>query len=97
EFDLGAASPPNTDDGTRPLFRSFLPSTSPSRTFPSLQYILNNANVPPSSFTARDNRAAGGGTANAANQVSVVSTAGPFAVTQPNTAISWGGGVNQTV
>ena len=47
EFDLGAAAPPHSDDGTRPLFRSFLPTASTARTFPSLQYILNNANVPP--------------------------------------------------
>ncbi|MDW8218487.1 MAG: M12 family metallo-peptidase [Acidobacteriota bacterium] len=32
---------------TRPLFRSFPPTTSPTRIFPSLQFILNNANVPP--------------------------------------------------
>ena len=121
EFDLGNASPPNSDDGTRPLFRSFPPSNSPSRTFPSLQYILNNANVPPSGyacgsstcftgqvlpsttrtmnfrFTARDNRASGGGSANAGLQINVVSTAGPFAVTQPNTSVSWAGGASQTV
>lgn len=121
EFDLGAASPPNTDDGTRPIVRSFIPAASTARTFPKLQYILNNANVPPTSyscgsntcltgellpsttrtmnfrFTARDNRAAGGGTANAPMQLSVVSTAGPFAVTQPNTAVSWSGGSSQTV
>ena len=51
EFDLGAASPPETDDGTRPILRPFKPTTSPSRTFPSLTYILNNANVPPATFT----------------------------------------------
>ncbi len=50
EFDLGTASPPNADDGTRPIFRSYSPSTSPTRTFPSLAYILNNANVPPSTY-----------------------------------------------
>ncbi len=32
---------------TRPIFRSFPTSSSPSRTFPSLTYILNNANDPP--------------------------------------------------
>ncbi|MBC7912239.1 MAG: carboxypeptidase regulatory-like domain-containing protein [Pyrinomonadaceae bacterium] len=47
QYDLGAAGPPNTDNGARPIFRSYSPTTSPSRTFPSLQYILNNANVPP--------------------------------------------------
>ena len=51
EFDIGAASPPEADDGTRPIFRPYKPTTSPSRTFPSLTYILNNANVPPATFT----------------------------------------------
>ena len=54
QYDLGAAATtlPNTDaDGTpRPLFRNYLPTTSGTRTFPSLQYILNNANVPPASY-----------------------------------------------
>jgi hypothetical protein len=34
QFDLGAASPPNTDNGNRPIFRVFDPVTDPSRTFP---------------------------------------------------------------
>ena len=32
---------------TRPIFRPFAPTPNPARTFPSLTYILNNANVPP--------------------------------------------------
>jgi hypothetical protein len=49
EFDLGAAGPPNTDNGNRPIFRTYDPDTDPgpSRTFPQLQYILNWDNVPP--------------------------------------------------
>lgn len=54
----GFASDPNNDPITYsweqldagtglPIFRSYLPSTSSSRTFPSLPFILNNANVPP--------------------------------------------------
>lgn len=44
-----ATTTPNSDaDGTpRPLFRNYLPTTSPTRNFPSLTYIRNNANVPP--------------------------------------------------
>ena len=51
EYDLGAATTavPNTDaDGSpRPIFRPYSPTVGGTRTFPSLQYILNNANVPP--------------------------------------------------
>jgi hypothetical protein len=50
EYDLGAASPPNNDEGNRPLFRSYKGTTNPSRTFPSLQYILNNSNTPPDTY-----------------------------------------------
>ncbi len=54
EFDLGSSttSVPNSDlTGAIPIFRSYSPSASGSRTFPSLQYILNNSNVPPSTFS----------------------------------------------
>ncbi len=64
EFDLppaNGASGPNgmpantydvdTDGVLRPLFRVYAPTTNPARTFPSLPYILNNANVPPLTFT----------------------------------------------
>ena len=32
QYNLGTASPPNTDDGTRPIFRSFAITSSPART-----------------------------------------------------------------
>ena len=53
QADLGPAPKDvNTpDDGKNPLFRSFAPTLSPSRTFPSFPYILNNANVPPVTYT----------------------------------------------
>ena len=48
----GYPNPPYDDSGdtaasTRPIFRPFPIQASPSRTFPSLTYILNNANNPP--------------------------------------------------
>jgi hypothetical protein len=53
QYDLGATATavPNSDiNGAIPIFRSYLPTTSGSRTFPSSQYILANASVPPSTF-----------------------------------------------
>jgi Metallo-peptidase family M12 len=106
EFDLGSAAPPNTDvSAVRPIFRSFVPSAEPSRTFPRLADILANVETLGESLptrdrtmtfrlTARDNR---GGVNWAATTVRVVTTAGPFTVTQPNTAVTWAGGSTQTV
>jgi uncharacterized protein (TIGR03437 family) len=126
EFDAGGANygnPPFTDAGdpsstTRPIFRPYAPANSPTRFFPSLTYILNNANVPPLTreensyevFTGeslpqvartlnfkvivRDQR---GGVADDTVALTVVSGAGPFAVTAPNTNVSWAGGSSQTV
>jgi hypothetical protein len=44
-----ATTIPNSDaDGiARPIFRPYLPNTNGVRYFPSLQYILSNANIPP--------------------------------------------------
>lgn len=51
EFDTGtiAANAGVLNDAATsgPLFRSFIPTTNPSRTFPSLRYILNNTNLVP--------------------------------------------------
>lgn len=39
------------NNGTAPLFRSFNASTSPTRVFPSIRYILDNANVAPATIS----------------------------------------------
>lgn len=65
EYDLdvgltgnGTIAVPNSDaDGVaRPIFRSYLPSANGTRLFPSLAYILNNANVPPATYIGADSQ-----------------------------------------
>lgn len=95
QMDLGtASSSPATmvDDGTRPIFRSFAPSTSSTPTFPMLADLLNNTSTIGESLpvtnrtlnfrlTARD-RLGGVDAANVA--VAVTTAAGPFTLTAPN-------------
>ncbi|HXT19880.1 MAG TPA: zinc-dependent metalloprotease family protein [Thermoanaerobaculia bacterium] len=113
EFDLpvGALGPaPPNDDVTavRPIFRSFVPLAVPSRTFPGWSDVLANVATLGESMstrdrtmtfrmTVRDNRAAGGGVNYASTTVTVNATAGPFVVTQPDTAVTWPGLSTQTV
>jgi subtilisin-like proprotein convertase family protein len=108
EFDLGTAAPPNTDDGSRPIFRSFKAAGNPYRTFPKLSDVLSGTStfgesLPTTSrtmtfrVTARDGKAGGGGVAYDSMQLTTTAAAGPFVVTQPNTALSWTGNSTRTV
>jgi hypothetical protein len=112
EWDLGAAGSPTAPTGTAPWFRSWPSTTSPERTFPRLSDLVNNTvaigeNLPNISsnltrtfrLTARDNKVAtsAGGVGNASISFTVTSSAGPFAVTAPNTAVSWTGNTSQNV
>jgi hypothetical protein len=107
EADLGPAGHPNSPSGDAPIFRSFLPVASPTRTFPKLSNLLNNTQtigeILPSyarnlsfKLTVRDVQAGGVGVAN--DMISfTVASAGPFLVTSPNTAVNWPSGSEQTV
>jgi len=106
ERDLGPqqplTGPGSADNGSSPLFRWLVPTTNVSRTFPKLEALLSNTpshgeQLPSRQrllrfrVTARDNRAAGGGVRFADMQLSVVTNAGPFVVTSPNSAVTWTG------
>ncbi len=98
---------------TGPLFRPFPLTKDRTRTFPSLTYILNNANVPPATmggFETAENlpNVARAMTFNGivrdqrggigADQVVITAAdSGPFLVTQPNAATTWVGGSTNTV
>ncbi len=96
---------PLLDSGSGPLFRSLPPTSSPSRTFPRLQEVLEG---PPGSVllgeaypttdrvlnfrvTARDQRAGGGGTDADDAAVTVTTAAGPFRVLTPAPGVVWSG------
>ena len=112
QLDAGTR-PASVDGSVGPLFRPFLPTGNPTRTFPSLTYILNYANVPPDELlglktaeTLPDVARAmnfrctvrdGRGGVNNASALITVADAGPFLVTAPHTAASWIGGTTQAV
>ena len=108
EYDLGAAGAPGSPVGDAPIFRSFSPDASPTRTFPKLSDLLNNTStigeILPSyarnlkfRLTVRDNRAGGGGVDWKQINFAVDGTSGPFLVTSPNTIVSWTGNTSQTI
>lgn len=108
ENDIGPAGDWNT--GSAPYFRSYVPTSSPSRMFPKLSVVLSGAYtstigeyLPSTAQTlyfrliARDNKMGGGGVCYADSHV-ILDNSGPLTVTYPNvTGISWPSGSAQTV
>ena len=96
-----------------PLFRSFVPVASGTRYFPRLSNLINNSTTIGERLptvtralkfrcTARDQHSGlvgviGGVDYSAFVNMDVVSTAGPFVVTAPNSGLSWTGGTPQAV
>lgn len=104
-----STQPPVATSTNGPNFRSFSPTTNPTRYFPSIPTILAGGpytwEVLPSvsrtmSFrvVVRDNEVAGGCNDHEDITVTTTSTAGPFVVNYPSASgITWGGNTTQTV
>lgn len=104
-----SATPVDNSAGTSgPVIRTFNPTTSPNRTVPRLSNLLANTNVtgerlPTASRTlnfrvmVRDNRAGGGAVAYSNTALTVVGNSAGFAVTAPNTAVTWSRGSSVSV
>ncbi len=95
QWDLGPQDSIDANSTTAPIFRSFEPTTTPTRIFPQLSDILNNTTtygeILPEvgrnltfQFIARDNHAAGGYAADAID-LNVVDGTGPFQITNLHT------------
>ncbi|MCC7435273.1 MAG: hypothetical protein IT363_11350 [Methanoregulaceae archaeon] len=100
QYNLGSSTT------TGALYRSRLPSSSPTRFFPPLANVISNSfstweplTSVARSFvfrvTVRDNFPISGGYATGTMNLTTAGTA--FTVTSPNTAVSWPGGSSQTV
>jgi uncharacterized protein (TIGR03437 family) len=110
---VDAGPTPPYISATGPLFRPFPLTKDPSRTFPSLTYILNNANVPPATigvFQTAENLADVAramkfncvvrdlrGGANLGEVTVTAADAGPFLITSPNIATTLTGGATTNV
>ena len=100
EYDLGPSTASGDNNltnpsGNQPIFRSFSSTSSPTRTLPRVQDLVNNTttigeHLPTYSrqlnfkCSIRDNRAGGGGFSDDLKTMSVTANAGPFVVQAPN-------------
>lgn len=93
---------------TAPLFRTFDPSTSPTRSFPRVSDLANNTQTQGEILpdvarnitmrvTVRDNNPAGGGIECQDVEINVVNTGIPFSVSTANTATTYSAGQNINV
>ncbi|MDX1911756.1 MAG: M12 family metallo-peptidase [Saprospiraceae bacterium] len=103
-----SVQPPLPTNTGGPNFRSLNPTPEAERYFPNLDAVVSNASptweVLPSvartlnfRVTVRDYFGGAGCTGEDNMVVTVSGAAGPFRVTQPNTAVTWQGGTTQTI
>jgi len=104
-----SVQPPLATSAFGPNFRSIAPKSVPQRFMPDIEAVLAN-NLYPTwevisdvarhfdfALTVRDNNILGGQATIDYMRVNVSGNAGPFAVTSPDTDISWQAGTNQNV
>lgn len=107
QFDLGTRSPPDVDDGRRPLFRSFPPEADGTRTFPQMDSVFLGTSelgetLPTRSrdmnfrLTVRDN-ARFSGLQWEDYSFRVDRRAGPFRVLRPASGDLWNGSSAQVI
>ncbi|MFC3030924.1 tandem-95 repeat protein [Pseudoalteromonas fenneropenaei] len=100
QFDLGTASNSKAtmvDDGSRPIFRAWQPSNEAVRYLPRLASVLSGSLVTGEAYptTTRSltfrlvGRDGKGNIASDTMQVNVIASAGPFAVTAPESGALW--------
>lgn len=108
ETEIGISG--NWNSGNPNYFRSYTPTTTPTRSFPKQSVVLSGnytgtkgEYVPPTAqnlqfrLTARDNKMLGGGVCYAISNITV-DIAGPFKVTYPDAGgILWGMGSQQSI
>ena len=110
ERDLGPQRDLNApDNGSSPIFRTWLPTTSPTRVFPRLFNVINGTTVngeqyPTTNWSSmdfrvviRDNAPGGGGVASDDMRVQVVNSGTGFDVTSQSTTTSWTGLQTETI
>ena len=104
QFDLGPPSPPMTDDGLRPLFRSRIPVEEGWRAVPALDDLLQGISSPgevlPTTsrdatfrLTARDGL---GGVGSDTTLLRIDGGSGPFEVIAPRVGARWAAGATAT-
>ncbi|TNE63998.1 MAG: T9SS type A sorting domain-containing protein, partial [Bacteroidetes bacterium] len=108
-IDVGPLVPLGSAVGSSPIFRSYPPVSTPTRTFPRIQTIISNQSsiteiLPTYSrdmsfaLTVRDNRTGGGGVGVDTVRFKATDLAGPFVVTYPSGAFAtWKQGEYVTV
>jgi hypothetical protein len=116
EQDLGSAGPalaPQVPNDNVPLFRPFIPVSSPTRYFPQLSDVVSNVATLGEQLPTVTRKLTfkclvndlhqgplgviGGATTSDSVKLRVTSAAGPFVVTSPNTALTWAGGSSRAV